>query len=55
MRVRERDPDLRARTSGIYLRADNADFEVLDGGGKEERAELIGRRLQEWKSAANAF
>jgi hypothetical protein len=28
---------------------------VLDGGSGEERAELIARRLGEWKSAANAF
>ncbi len=51
----DRDPALNARTSGIYLRADPADLEVLDGGSAEERTELIARRLQEWKSAANAF
>jgi hypothetical protein len=28
---------------------------VLDGGSEEERAQLIGQRLLEWKSAANAF
>jgi hypothetical protein len=28
---------------------------VLEGGSPEERAELIAQRLQEWKSAANAF
>ena len=51
----DRDPGLSARTAGIYLRADPADLEVLDGGSEEERAELIARRLREWKSAANAF
>jgi hypothetical protein len=28
---------------------------VLDAGSEEERARLIGQRLDEWKSAANAF
>src|SRR5881398_1904931 len=44
-----------ARTSGIYLRADPSDLQVLDGGSEVERAELITQRLREWKSAANAF
>jgi hypothetical protein len=51
----DRDPGLNARTSGVYLRADPADLEVLDGGSEEERAELIAQRLRDWKSAANAF
>lgn len=51
----DRDPALNARTSGIYLRADPSDLEVLESGSEEERAELIGQRLREWKSAANAF
>jgi hypothetical protein len=51
----DRDPGLNARTAGIYLRADQLDLQVLDTGNENERAELIGQRLQEWKSAANAF
>ena len=51
----DRDPGLNARTAGIYLRADPADLQVLDGGSEQERAELIAQRLREWKSAANAF
>jgi hypothetical protein len=51
----DRDPGLHARTAGVYVRADPADLEVLDGGGEEERAELITQRLREWKAAANAF
>ena len=51
----DRDPGLNIRTSGIYLRADRADLECLESGSEEERAELIARRLSEWKSAANAF
>jgi hypothetical protein len=51
----DRDPTLNARTAGVYLRADESDLRVLDAGSEEERAELIAQRLQEWKSAANAF
>jgi len=51
----DRDPGLNARTSGVYLRADPSDLQVLDGGSEEERAQLLAQRLQEWKSAANAF
>jgi hypothetical protein len=51
----DRDPELNARTSGVYLRADPSDLQVLDGGSEEERAQLIAQRLREWKSAANAF
>jgi hypothetical protein len=51
----DRDPGLYARTAGIYLRADPSDLQLLDGGSEEARAQLIAQRLQEWKSAANAF
>ena len=51
----DRDPELNARTAGVYLRADPSDLQVLDGASEEERAELIGQRLREWKAAANAF
>jgi hypothetical protein len=51
----DREPGLTARTAGIYLRADPQDLQVLDGGSEAERGALIARRLQEWKSAANAF
>jgi hypothetical protein len=51
----DRDPALNARTAGIYLRAEPSDLEVLDAGSEEERSELIGQRLREWKAAANAF
>jgi hypothetical protein len=51
----DRDPALNARTSGIYLRADPADFAVLDSGSDQERVQLIAQRLDEWKSAANAY
>jgi len=51
----DRDPALNARTSGVYLRADPSDLQVLDGGSEDERAQLIAGRLREWKSAANVF
>src|SRR5215475_5253350 len=51
----DRDPEMNARTSGIYMRADPSDLEVLDGGSEEERSQLIEQRLSEWKAAANAF
>ncbi len=43
-----------ARTSGIYLRADRGDLAVLDGNDAAERAALIERRLDEWRSFANS-
>jgi hypothetical protein len=51
----DRDPTLRAKTSGIYHRAAPADLELLDTGTEEQRAALIALRLREWKAAANAF
>jgi Predicted nucleotide-binding protein containing TIR-like domain len=51
----DRDPGLNARTSGVYLRADPSDLQVLESGSAEERAKLIGQRLEEWKSVSSAF
>jgi len=51
----DRDPALNARTSGVYLRAEPADLDVLDGASAEDRAALIAQRLEEWKSASDAF
>jgi len=42
-----------ARTSGIYLRADPNDMDILDGGDPQARMTLIERRLAEWKAASN--
>jgi hypothetical protein len=49
----DRDPELYARTAGVYLRADPSDLQVLQEGAEEKRAELIAQRLHEWKSAAS--
>ena len=51
----DRDAWLYARTAGIYLRAAQADLQMLDSGSEDARAKLIAQRLSEWKSVANAF
>ena len=48
------DPTLRAKISGVYLRADADDWSVLDSGTGEERADLIRQRLAEWTARANS-
>jgi hypothetical protein len=50
----ENSPDLRARTSGVYLRADPEDQAVLDGDDDKRRAELIAERLERWKSISSS-
>jgi hypothetical protein len=47
-------PELNARTSGVYLRADPADLNILDGNDDRRRAELISERLRRWKSIGSA-
>jgi hypothetical protein len=47
------DPNLNARTSGVYLRADPGDMNILDGRDDQKRAELIAERLKHWKSITN--
>src|SRR3982074_2193159 len=47
-------PDLKARTSGVYLRADPEDLTTLDGGDDRQRAELIAERLTRWKSVTSS-
>jgi hypothetical protein len=48
------EPTLNARTSGVYLRADADDLEVLDGRDNQARAALIAERILDWKSLANS-
>src|SRR5262249_31145241 len=47
------DPQVNARTSGVYLRANPEDLSILDGRDDRQRAELIADRLTEWKSRTN--
>ena len=44
----------RARTSGIYLRADADDMATLDGNDPDARAALLRRRLEQWKGVLDA-
>jgi CAP12/Pycsar effector protein, TIR domain len=48
------NPKVNARTSGVYLRADPVDMNILDGDDDRQRAELIAERLRRWKSITNA-
>jgi len=50
----DRQPELNARTSGVYLRADPKDMGILDGRDDEQRALLIAERLKHWKSIISA-
>ena len=47
-------PALNARTSGVYLRADEADLRVLDGDDDRQRAALIATQLERWRSIRSA-
>ena len=46
------NPELNARTSGVYLRADPEDLAILDGRDNQRRVQLIAERLSDWKSIA---
>lgn len=46
------NPELNARTSGVYLRAEPEDLAILDGRDNQRRVELIAERLSDWKSIA---
>ena len=46
-------PELNARTAGVYWRADPEDMSILDGNDDQRRAELLAERLKLWKSITN--
>jgi hypothetical protein len=48
------DSTIRARTSGVYLRAEPEDLSILDGSDQQRRAELIATKLEEWRSIASS-
>ena len=50
----ETDPTLNLRTSGVYLRADPADADVMDGSDLAGRRALIATKLEEWQAIANS-
>jgi hypothetical protein len=47
-------PELNARTSGVYLRAEPGDMKILDGRDQGQRAKLIANQLKRWKSIKSA-
>lgn len=46
----ETGPKVNARTSGIYLRADQEDVSVMDHGEDHKRLEMIAEKLIRWKT-----
>jgi hypothetical protein len=48
------DPLLKARTSGVYWRADADDVAVMEGRDDRGRAALIAERLADWKAVLSA-
>jgi Predicted nucleotide-binding protein containing TIR-like domain len=50
----DKQPEVNARTAGVYWRADPEDMNILDGRDDQKRAELIAERLSHWKSIKNA-
>src|SRR5262245_7872080 len=48
------DPKLNARTSGVYLRANQEDMDILDGPDDQRRAALIAERLKSWKALCSS-
>jgi hypothetical protein len=48
------DPELNARTAGVYWRAEPEDMTVMDGPDDRKRAELISERLGRWKALSSA-
>lgn len=47
------NPQINARTAGIYVRAAAEDIRVLDGGNDQLRASLLAERLRDWKGVVN--
>jgi hypothetical protein len=50
----DKDPEVKARTAGVYLRAEPTDLSILDGRDDQKRAELVAERLENWKSIKTA-
>jgi hypothetical protein len=48
------NPEVTARTAGVFWRADGDDLGVLDGRDDGKRAELIAEKLRSWQSIKNA-
>jgi hypothetical protein len=50
----ETNPEMNARTAGVYWRADSKDMSILDGSDDRKREKLIALRLAHQKSMTNA-
>jgi hypothetical protein len=50
----DKQPEVDARTAGVYLRADPEDMNILDGRDDRRRAELIAEQMRYWKSIKSA-
>jgi len=48
------NPEVNARTAGVYLRAEPDDCDILNGRDDLKRSELIAKRLRDWKSLRNS-
>ncbi|WP_436702456.1 TIR domain-containing protein [Nocardioides sp. BYT-33-1] len=48
------DAGFHTRTSGVYLRADEADLQILEGRDAQARAGLIAERMADWRSLLDA-
>ncbi|MEI5678506.1 MULTISPECIES: TIR domain-containing protein [unclassified Mesorhizobium] len=49
----ETQPEVNARTSGVYLRAEPNDSSILNGRDDRQRSKLIAQRLKHWKGIRN--
>jgi hypothetical protein len=49
----ENQPNLSARTAGVFWRADPEDMRIMDGRDDQRRVQLIAERLEHWKSIKN--
>jgi hypothetical protein len=47
------NPEINARTAGVYLRAEPDDCDILNGRDDIKRSRLIAKRLRDWKSMRN--
>lgn len=48
------EPGFKARTAGIYLRAEPGDLAILDGADERQRSDLIAARLRRWSEIRGA-
>jgi hypothetical protein len=48
------EPEVNARTAGVYLRAEAGDLSVLEGRDDRQRLDLIAERLSHWQGIRSA-